>query len=100
MFSFIALAFFPVLPLPIGKQVWTIAQTSHDPVNVLLGDRLENNAAKVIFQKPYSRAGLNAVLAPQLCWNHKLALRGECSSWLSHVLHYSRGKSQRTYVGP
>src|SRR5438270_2946949 len=53
----------------------------------------------MILQEPHSGACLNSMFAPEFCRDHKLAFRGECSTWLSHVLHYSRGKSRRTYVG-
>src|SRR5271157_417911 len=73
-FSLLAFAFLTVFLFPVGQQVGTLCETAHHAVNIISGDGLEDNAAKLIFQKPDLGASFNPVLAPQPGWHHKLAL--------------------------
>ena len=79
MFAYVAAvacAFLAMLDFPLRQQVGSIREASLDAINIVFGDRLENNPAELIFQKPDLGSSLNPMLAAQLRWNDKLAFRG------------------------
>jgi hypothetical protein len=65
---------------PFRKQIWTIREAPHKPVNVLVRDGLQNDAAKLVFEELDSGTCLNAMLTAELRWDDKLAFRGKSST--------------------
>src|SRR5271157_5783453 len=95
-FSLLAFAFLTVFLFPVGQQIGPLRETAHHAVNVISGDGLKDNAAKLIFQKLDLGASFNPVLAPQPGWHHKLALGRKCPTHFLHGLHFIMSK---TYLG-
>src|SRR5208282_2794897 len=93
MFSFIVLAFFAMFLFPAGQQVRPVRQKSHDAINVLFGDGLQDDAAELVLQKLNPGAGFDLMLAAKRSWNHKLALGCERRTYVFHVLQYIIGKT-------
>ena len=67
-----------MLVAPFLEQIWSVGEAAHHPVYVGLSDGLQNNAAKLVFQKLDLGASFNPVFATEFGWNHKLALRCKC----------------------
>src|SRR5271157_850996 len=91
-FSLFAFAFLTVFLFPVGQQIGPLRETAHHAVNVIPGDRLEDNAAKLVFQELDSRASFNPVFAPEPGRHHKLPLRGKRTTHLLHGLHFIMSK--------
>jgi len=62
-----------MLFLPPDNQIGLAGQAAHDAVYVVLGDRLQDDPPKLIFEKLHPRASRDPVFPPQLGRNHKLA---------------------------
>src|SRR5208283_1344544 len=90
--SLLALAFPAVFLFPVGQQIGPVRETAHHAVNVIAGDGLENNAAKLVFQKLDPGARFNPVFAPEPGWYHKLALGCKRPTHFLHGLHLIMGK--------
>src|SRR5205807_7623766 len=88
-----ALALLAMLVAPFLEQIWSVGEAAHHAVYVGLSDGLQNNAAKLVFQKLDLSAGGDPVFAAQFRRNHKLALRGKCSTYLFHDLHITTSKA-------
>src|SRR5438552_6193418 len=82
-----ALALSAMLVAPFLEQIWSVGEAAHHAVDVSLSDGLQNNTAKLVFQKLDLSAGGDPVFAAEFRRNHELALRGECSTCLFHNLH-------------
>src|SRR5207302_8338094 len=95
--SFIVLAFFPMFFFPKSEQIWPVCQKTSDPIDVLVGDGLQDDAPELVFQNLNLGAGFDLVFAAKLRWNHKLALRCECRTQVFHVLHYSKVRHINTW---
>src|SRR5438874_2764764 len=91
-----ALALLAMLVAPFLEQIGSVGEAAHHAVYVGLSDGLQDNAAKLVFQKLDLSAGGDPVFAAQFRRNHKLALRGECSTRFFHDLHTITCK---THVG-
>jgi hypothetical protein len=63
--------------LPVQQEIWFFGEATHQAVNVILGYGLQDAPSKLVFKNPDLGAGLDAVLAAQLGWYDKLALRGK-----------------------
>src|SRR5271157_3866599 len=92
-FSLLALAFLTVFLFPVGQQIGPLRETAHHAVNVISGDGLQDNAAKLVFQKLDLGASFNPVLAPEPGRHHKLALGRKCPTHFLHGLHFIMGKT-------
>jgi hypothetical protein len=68
------LTFFAMLFFPESQQVWPVCQKAPDTIDVLHGERLEDDAAELILKNPNLRASFDLVLAAELRRDHKLAL--------------------------
>jgi hypothetical protein len=67
MSSQVVFAFFAMLNFPLRQQVGAVGEASLDTIHVVFRDRLQNNSAKLIFQKLDLGARLNSMFAAQLC---------------------------------
>lgn len=79
---------------PSRKKIGPPRKTSHNAVDILLGYRLKDDAAKLIFQKSNPGSGAYAMLTPELRRNYKLALRRKSTTEITHALHCIMGKKQ------
>jgi hypothetical protein len=59
---------------PLGDQVRAALQTSSDTVNIFFGNRLQDDAPVLIFEKLDLRAGFDPMLATEFRRHNKLAL--------------------------
>jgi hypothetical protein len=50
-----------------------LLQAAHDAINVVLGDWLQNNAAKLVFEEFDPSARFDSVLAAEFGWDYELA---------------------------
>src|SRR5271170_899149 len=89
-----ALAFFTMLAQPALHQIRPPGQTAPYAGDVILGDRLEDDAAKLVLEKAHLRSSFNAMLPAEFHRNDKLALGGKCSTYLFHILHCTK----RSYI--
>src|SRR5271157_933740 len=92
-FSLFAFAFLTVFLFPVGQQIGPLRETAHHAVNVIRSDGLEDNAAKLVFQKLDLGASFNPVLAPEPGRHHKLALGCKSTTHFLHGLHFIMGKT-------
>src|SRR5207247_7831894 len=76
-----------MLVAPFLEQIGSVGEAALHAVDVVLSDGLQDNAAKLVFQKLDLGASGDPVFAAQFRRNHKLALRGECSTCIFHDLH-------------
>ena len=101
-----ALALLAMLVAPFLEQIGSVGEAAHQAVDVVLSDGLQDNAAKLVFQKLDLGASGDPVFATQFRRNHKLALRGKCSTYLFHGLHiiiskaYTMGDAIQEMDGP
>lgn len=58
---------------PGSQQVWTFRKAAHDAIDVILGDRLKNNAPKLVFEKLYLDSGMDTISTPEFGGDHKLS---------------------------
>jgi hypothetical protein len=65
---FFAFAFLAMLDLPLRQQIGPIGKAAHDAIHMGLRDRLQNNPAKLIFQKFNFGAGFDPVLSTEFRW--------------------------------
>jgi len=73
-------AFRTILGFRVRQQIFPANQTAHYPVDVVLDDGLQDNAAKLVLQSLDRGPGLNPMLAAKLGRNYKLPLGRKCSS--------------------
>lgn len=71
---------------PKGENAGTTSKAALEPINILIGYRLQNDAAKLVFEEFDSGPGLNAMFTAKLRRDDELAFGGECSTSFIHVL--------------
>src|SRR5213593_3300640 len=69
-----ALALLAMLVAPFPEQLVSVGEADHHPRDVLLSDRLQDNAAKLVFQKLGLSTGGDSVVSAQFRRNHTLAI--------------------------
>src|SRR5712692_8060098 len=76
-----------MLVFPLRQQIWPVGEAAHDAVHVVLRDGLQDNTAKLVFEKLHLGAGFNPMFAAKFGWNHKLALGCKRTTYFFHDLH-------------
>ena len=82
-----------MLLLPLREQIRPAGQAAHYTVDVVLGNGLKDNAAKLVFEELDLSASRDPVFAAKFRRNHQLALGGKSSTYLSYSLHISISKT-------
>ena len=60
---------------PVRQQILAADQTAHYPIDVVLGDGLQDDTAELVRQDLDLDTGLNLMLTAKRGRNHRLALR-------------------------